>query len=264
MRDIVPKLFDWFDEQLKPNGLAQEAIRTKDARTLFICAMQVTVGIREKGGNNKGPLVELLQDTVGGVSAEAWCMSLIQSGIAYVEKKLDVKSPVAITEHCLTCWEKTPKEQRVKIFPLPGAICIWQHGRSSAGHTGMVLTADNTSKTMTLVEGNTESGNEKGEVVREGGGVYFTRRNMKATGSMRVVGFLRPFSAGRSVFSQRVVLKLPTPIQHAFWDAVYSRSLFSFLRLHGAGRSCLVRGERPRLCADQGRAAGSFHCFHNE
>ena len=43
-------------------------------------AAEACVGIREQGGNNKGPLVELMQKTVDGkAQAEAWCMAFVQS-----------------------------------------------------------------------------------------------------------------------------------------------------------------------------------------
>lgn len=192
MRQIENKLFEFIDDKLVNNGLAQEAIRTKNARQLFIEASKVCVGITEKSGRNDGPMVELIQETIGGANGEAWCMSFVQSCLAYVEKKLGVKSPVYASEHCLTTWNKTPKGQRVKYFPLPGAIVIWQHGKSTNGHTGVLLGADG--KTFQAVEGNTTGGkNAKGEVVRDGGGVHFTERNMKGTGRMKVVGFLKPF-----------------------------------------------------------------------
>ena len=193
IRDIVPELYSWFEVRVALNGYAQHAIETGDPRTLFLCAMQSCVGIREIGGNNKGPLVELMQDTIGPVGAEAWCMSAVQSALAYVEKKMGVKSPIVSSEHCLTTWNNTPIVQRVKHFPLPGAICIWQHGSSSNGHTGVVCGADPQTNLMSLVEGNTEAGLLNGKVVRDGGGVYVTNRSMAGNGNMHVKGFLKPF-----------------------------------------------------------------------
>jgi hypothetical protein len=192
MRNIEPKMVAFIDKKLALNGAAQEAIEKKDARSLMVFAAEACVGIRESGGNNKGPLVQLIQDTVGGVGAEAWCMSFVQTCIAYAEVKTGVKSPLLDTEHCTTLWNKTKASQKVKIFPARGAIIIWQHGKGPSGHTGFFLEGDG--KSMRTIEGNTEAGFSKdGSVVREGGGVYLASRSMKANGTMKVLGFIKPF-----------------------------------------------------------------------
>lgn len=192
MREINKKMIAYLDKKLAGNGLAQSAIANKDARALMLQAAIACVGIREEGGNNRGPMVSLLQDTVDGTEPWAWCMSFVQTCIAYAEAKTGVKSPVSASEHCMSVWNGTPKVQRVKIAPLPGAIIIWQKGKTQSGHTGFVLGADN--KDMMTVEGNTEAGMDtNGEVVREGGGVYNCKRNKTKTGTMVVVGFLKPF-----------------------------------------------------------------------
>lgn len=185
MRNIEKKLVDWIDKKLAGNGLAQKAIEDKDARTLFRLAAESCVGIRETS-HNAGPMVELIQETVGGADKEPWCMSFVQSCLAYAEKKTGIKSPIFESEHCLTVWAKTPKKMRVKEVPLPGAIIIWQHGSSQAGHTGVMLEWNKTK--FNSVEGNTGDEN-----MREGDGVYYRIRNAKANGRMKVVGFLKPF-----------------------------------------------------------------------
>lgn len=187
----------FLDKKLEGNGLAEQAIKDKNPRQLMIEAAKACVGIREKTNNNDGPMVELIQETIGLAGNEAWCMSFVQTMIAYAEFKTKVESPIHPSEHCLTVWGKTPKKQRVKTHPLPGAIAIWQHGKSSNGHTGVVLGADN--KVFSAVEGNTTSGKAGDKIVRDGGGVYFTERSMQKfpevtqkTG-MILVGFLKPF-----------------------------------------------------------------------
>lgn len=192
MRNIEKEMIAWLDAKLKTHGGAQEAIRTKNARLLFGYANDVCVGIREKGGNNKGPLVELMQETLGGADKEPWCMSAQQTLIAYCEVKCKVKSPIYASEHCLTVWNNTPKAQRVKNIPASNALIVWRHGTTQSGHTGCMREWQN--KTMLTCEGNTEGGTSpNGEVVREGGGFYMLQRSVKGTGSMKVVGFLKPF-----------------------------------------------------------------------
>ena len=191
-REIEPEMVAFLDAKLKDNGLAQHAIEQKDPRTVFRLALEACVGIREKGGNNRGPVVELIQETLGGADQEAWCMSLVQTGLAYAELKTGVQSPIAATEHCMTCWRETPTAQRVKSVPAVGAIIVWKHGSTDSGHTGITV-SDVKDGQVRAVEGNTESGIAGGEVVREGGGVYVTRRSTSGTGNMRVVGFLKPW-----------------------------------------------------------------------
>jgi hypothetical protein len=123
----------------------------------------------------------------------AWCMSFIMTCLAYAEVRTGVKSPVYASEHCLTVFKNTPESQRVKKFPARGAIIIWQHGSSSNGHTGVFLEAQDDGG-MRAIEGNAEKGlAPDGSVEREGGGIYLTSRSMKANGTMKVVGYLKPF-----------------------------------------------------------------------
>jgi hypothetical protein len=195
MRQIEKKMVEFIDKKLAGNGAAQAAIKAKDARSLFVYAAEACVGIREQGGNNKGPMVELIQETLGNAAQEAWCMAFMQTCIAYAEVKTGVKSPVHESEHCMTVWNKTPVKQRVKIYPARGAMVIWRHGSSSAGHTGVFLEGvGEGSKQMKCIEGNTESGlTSSGSVERDGGGVYLTQRSMVKNGTMNVVGFVKPF-----------------------------------------------------------------------
>jgi len=190
MRKIEQKMFDYIDDKLAKNGLAQNAVEMNDSRLLFICAMESCVGIYESGGNNKGPMVSLIQETVGGPDHVAWCMSLVQTGLAYVEKKLKVTSPIFESEHCLTVWDKTSKKQRVKFSPKPGAIVIWQKGKTMSGHTGIVKEFG--LESMLTIEGNTGPDTKAG-LNRDGDGVYLKSRNKAGTKAMRVVGFLKPF-----------------------------------------------------------------------
>jgi hypothetical protein len=198
IRQIEAKMVKFIDAKLAGNGAAQQAIKDKDARSVFYYAAECCVGIRESGGNNKGPMVELIQETVGGADREAWCMSFVQTCLAYAELKTGKKSPIAVSEHCLTVWAKTPKTARVKFLPAAGAIIIWQHGASQSGHTGLFIEGldpiKDGYKSMGTIEGNTESGlTSSGSVERDGGGVYQTKRSMIKNGSMKVVGFLKPF-----------------------------------------------------------------------
>jgi hypothetical protein len=196
-RVIEQEMIDFIDIKLATNGLAQEIMRKRDklkARTLLVLVAQCMVGIREVGGNNTGPLVRLIQETVGRSNREAWCMAFVQTCIAYVEVKLDIKSPLIATEHCTTLWNATPATLRVKRVPAPGAIPIYNYPPSSNGHTGIFYRRNRLSDWN--IEGNTESGLVGGVIERDGGGVYDTRRaaNMPKSGAKMVLrGYLIPF-----------------------------------------------------------------------
>lgn len=196
-RKIRSELVAFFDKKLADNGLAKHAIKTKDARTLMVEAAKVCVGIKEKTGRNDGEMVELFQKTVGGSKGSAYCMFFVQSCVAYAELKTGKVSKLPASGHCMTTWNKSSDEIKVKTHPLPGAIPIWRHGTSSSGHTEILLGADES--TMKCVGGNTSGADKTGKVTREGNGVYYTSRSMqgfpkiKSGAKMKLVGFLKPF-----------------------------------------------------------------------
>lgn len=187
LREIEPDLVYLIDQRLYGNGLAQQAILHKDARMVFGLAAESLVGIREKGGNNKGREVELIQKTIGDAEQEPWCMAFVQSMLAYAELKCEAKSPVFVTEHVMTCWRETPVAQRVKMAPLKYAIVIWRHEHTDSGHTGVVI-ENNQQSSMITVEGNTN-----GDGSREGDGIYVKKRDWIRNGDLIKQGFLKPF-----------------------------------------------------------------------
>lgn len=192
MRQIKQKMIDYIDLKLKNNAVAQSSIEEKIPRTLFLQAAIACIGIMEQTGNNDGPLVELIQSTIGEAERESWCMSFIQTCLSYVEIKTGIKSPIFQSEHCLTVWNRTNTDMRVKKYPLPGAIAIWKHGDTTNGHTGIILTCENDG--FEAIEGNTTYGKgENGQVIRNGGGIYLTQRSLEGSGIMKLVGFLKPF-----------------------------------------------------------------------
>lgn len=185
-RSIKPELVAFIDDKLKNNGSAQLAMKNRDPRNLMIYAAEACVGQTESGGNNRGKFVEICQKTTDNYAGgEAWCMSFVQSMVAYAEFKTGVKSSLFPSEHCLTTWSKASAADRVKKIPAPGAIIIWQHGKTQNGHTGFVM--EYSSKVMETVEGNT------GSDFRDGDGVYQKNRDPKSNGNMKVLGFIIPF-----------------------------------------------------------------------
>lgn len=192
MRNIEPQMVTYLDQKLASNGLAQQAIKEKDARLLFRLAAEACVGIQEATGQNDGKMVELIQKTIGDAVGEPWCMAFVQTCIAYAEVKTGVKSPIIPSEHCQTVYNKTPRAQRVKLVPLPGALMIFADVGKSSGHVEVVLGSDG--NTVHCVGGNTSgSKSPDAPVNREGNGVFYTVRSAKGTKSRRIMGYLKPF-----------------------------------------------------------------------
>jgi hypothetical protein len=185
MRDLLPELEQIIDQRL--HGMTLDL----DPRKLLLQVAGVLTDVREIG-NNSGKMVELIQETIGGHSHESWCMGFVQSCVAYVERKYAIKSLLHASESCMDVWTYTPREQRVKILPAPGAVAIWRHGDTWKGHTGLVKLYV-PKIYMNLIEGNTNAGDVNGKIVREGGGVYPTKRKIGTIGDMKLVGFLKPF-----------------------------------------------------------------------
>lgn len=176
----------WLEMKLTLNGLAQHAIEQKDARLLFSLAMESCVGIYEQGQNNHGPMVELIQSTIGRAEGEPWCMALVQTCLAFAEVMTSKVSPVFPTEHCMTCFRETPAIQRVRT-PARGAIVIWKNGSSDSGHTGIFVEPVDKAAMRTV------EGNSSGDGSRDGDCVGWHTRNKTITGSLKVQGFIKPF-----------------------------------------------------------------------
>lgn len=148
------------------------------------------IGTKEATGKNDGELVNLFQKAVDGkASGESWCMGFVQYCIKQVEQIENIRTNLFSSEHCLTVWNKTDKDMR-RDKPAMGYIAIWQHGDTTQGHTGIVTLVIDDLQFKTI-EGNTGSG---AGVIRDGDGVYERVRNIKGAGTMKVVGFIDPFS----------------------------------------------------------------------
>jgi hypothetical protein len=189
-RKLEKELVEYIDSKLKDNAIAQNAIEDKDCRTLLVEVAKCLVGIREKTGRNDGKLVELIQKTSGGRKGHAWCMFFVQTCIGYVELKTGLKSRIKSSGSCASVRLASTPDMKVKSIPLPGAIILWIHANGN-GHTGIAVAADE--ENFFACEGNTTGGlDEQGNIEREGGGAYYTKRSMNPTGEMNLWGFLKP------------------------------------------------------------------------
>lgn len=176
--------------------LSEEVLKAN----ILVALAKLFDGYSEVGGDNKGQMVERFQKAVDGKAhGEAWCVSVVQYWIQQAQifhdsifmHTSEMRPLIYSTEHVMTCWRKTPEEQRI-YKPEIGCLILWNHYRygkaTDLGHMGIVTKVldDNTVMTM---EGNTS---DSSKVNREGDGVYSKTRVWKhSSGSMRHLGFLK-------------------------------------------------------------------------
>lgn len=147
------------------------------------------VGVKEQGADNAGPQIELFQKSVDGTaSRESWCMCFVQFCVKQIEKKYASRTALFKSEHCLTVFNKTPKEFHL-TEPEVGCIVIWQFGNSNSGHCGIVTKV--IKDKIETIEGNTSGPST--EVVREGDEVAVKTRSKVGSKTMKVIGFLKVF-----------------------------------------------------------------------
>ena len=146
------------------------------------------VGIQEKGGDNKGPEVEMFQKYVDGkAEGESWCLCFVQYCLGQVETSEKIRTRLFKTEHVMTMWNKTPQELRLNK-PKEGCIVVWNFKGTTSGHCGVITKV--LPEKIETIEGNTSNSLD---VDREGDGVYKKERSLNTKGKMKIVGFLDPF-----------------------------------------------------------------------
>lgn len=147
-----------------------------------------SMNIREATNKNDGTIVEKIQKILpGGERGQAWCAYKEQVRIAYAEKKTGKKSLIYASGSCASVVGKSPKEVFVSVTsPRPGDSVYFEYTRGSRKgkhHTGSFKRWDIPHEWALMTEGNTSEGLEDGAPVREGGGLYLTRRKWDLTGS---------------------------------------------------------------------------------
>lgn len=158
-------------------------------------------GVTEVGGDNKGQVVEMFQRIVGDANGESWCVSFVQYCIRLVdslnqEAQLSpiAKSTIPMTESVVQLWRTTP--QALKGDAQPGRIVLWEHTKNGSGtglgHAGIVvgIGGGTSGNDLITIEGNTSPSTQ---IEREGDGVYLKRRPNGDLGSMKLLGFIKPW-----------------------------------------------------------------------
>lgn len=148
------------------------------------------IGVTEIGGDNKGPLVELFQATVGRPEGQSWCLDFLQACIAYVEEIKEIESALPATELCMGLWTYAPSENKSDT-PKLSDLVVWQYGDTMHGHVGLISDISANGDFITTIEGNTTG--SKG-LDTNGDGVFQKTRRRFGMGQFRELGFLRVFA----------------------------------------------------------------------
>jgi hypothetical protein len=196
-RNIPDRLFEIFENRLAHSNQAANCIINNDARGLLVEAARAMIHLQETDGENRSAEIDMMHRVTGVGMGEPWCMSFVQSCLAYVERRVGVASPLTLSAACVTVWNSSPKEMRVKSIPLAGAIVIWKNvDNPNRGHTGFVMDCDGTS--LKTIEGNTSPSNDPNSAVdSDGDGVFMCHRRWDLfnpdSNRKILLGALKPF-----------------------------------------------------------------------
>lgn len=162
----------------------------------IVAAAEWYNGRTEKAGNAGFHDVAFEKElkSVGWYKGLAWCAfftKLIYTK-AYKDSKLAEVVKSKFNGGALATYNNAKADGSFKASDVPaiGAIVVWQHGSSSAGHVGIVKSFDLKTNTMYCIEGNTNASGS-----REGDRVAIKARTIKrdrtATG-LNLKGFIHP------------------------------------------------------------------------
>lgn len=157
----------------------------KEIENRIIATASIYVGVREVGGFNKGPDVEMFQKFVDGkAEGESWCMSFVQFVVGQVCKHYGIQTVLYPSENCQQVYTGALSFHRATI-PGPGFVFIQQSRKTAwKGHTG-ICTGGSVGGVFPSIEGNTN-----GAGAREGDGVYKKYRYTMGNTSSKMRGFL--------------------------------------------------------------------------
>jgi hypothetical protein len=125
------------------------------ANTISEAALAIAttqVGVRESGGQNRGPEVELYLAAAGGEPGESWCAAFLYWCFRRASNVLMVPNPCPRTVGAQNVYKLAEPRFR-RTSPARGAIFVMDHGHG-LGHVGFVDTAY-PDGTISTVEGNT-------------------------------------------------------------------------------------------------------------
>jgi hypothetical protein len=146
---------------------------------------ELSRGVREIGGNNRGPDVDAYLANVGLPAGEPWCCAFAVMGIMEGAGFLGVPCTCPITGSCLHLWERAVNCH--VNSPQAGDVYVLQHSPTT-GHVGFVETVNpKTLLVATEISGNTSALNGG----REGNCVARHTGSPELTHGGRLLGYLR-------------------------------------------------------------------------
>jgi len=142
-------------------------------------------GVREKGGNNRGPDVEAYLANVSLPPGEPWCCAFAVMAIQEGAGFLGVPARIPVTGSCLHLWERSVNAR--KMSPKVGDVYVLQHSPNT-GHVGIVESlSDDGLRVAAEISGNTfeDRGGRAGDCVARHAGAP------ELTHGGRLLGYLR-------------------------------------------------------------------------
>lgn len=130
------------------------------------------VGVREKGGRNRGPEVDEYIRSVGldpTQGSYAWCAAFVHWVFMHAAENAGVPNPCPKRAGALRMRDSAPTGTRASK-PVRGALFFLDKGQGK-GHVGIVESVSG--DRVATIEGNTDDGGS-----REGDGVYKRTRRM--------------------------------------------------------------------------------------
>lgn len=160
------------------NTVSQNNTIKKKLAELAIFHANSKLGVREIGGANRGPDVEIFLKSVGLGKGYSWCMAYVYWSFDQAAKELGQTNPLVKTGGVLKGWNEA-KCTKIKAVDSrnnpslvkPGQIFIMDYG-NGFGHTGIVTEVNG--GFMKTLEGNTNNTRS-----REGIGVFSLERKIK-------------------------------------------------------------------------------------
>jgi hypothetical protein len=128
------------------------------------------LGVREVGGNNRGPMVDKIIISSGGKVGQPWC--------GYTQKYIHTKCKCQSAGGMASSW--FPKNRLVKIGQIAGDVfSIYDPYTKRIGHIGMIEQVLSSGNYYITIEGNTG-----GSGSRDGSGVHRLTRPKKTVYSI--------------------------------------------------------------------------------
>jgi hypothetical protein len=147
----------------------------KERRLLAMAYLCDQLKVREVGGNNRGPLVEIIQESAGISPGDSWCAATLTlaskiAGAIY-PRRSNGYNPASVKS-----WRQWAKDHgKLVTTPTRGCIALHSSGDGVHGHIGAFVKLSGDGDAITI-EGNTSSGDAGSQA--DGGGMFRRERDL--------------------------------------------------------------------------------------